>query len=192
MRILVLPLLLAGCPAYDTKSSDSGGDSPGATCDTAGTALPAACACDDATVTIGTGDVSYVPVAAGAEVTMTHGPQGGWHVLGSAEMANLLPIVSIHYTITTQPEGAIVSDNLYRVQMVAEGECGGYYPGMFGYLDVTALATGDLDTPPELLAGHTLRLAMEVTDTEARTATAQLDVVAALDPMDEPTDTGTP
>ena len=115
---------------------------------------------------------------------MVHGPQGGWHILGSARMSNFSPIVRIHYVVTVEATGAIVADNNYRVEMRTDAECSGYYAGMYGYLDVRELAAGELDTPPELLAGQELRLTMEVADEQGAAASDSLMVIAALDPMD--------
>ncbi|MFN7145228.1 MAG: hypothetical protein ACK4YP_15750 [Myxococcota bacterium] len=177
LAVSPLPLLVA-CVA-----GGLGDSTKGTPCDT-GTELPAACACDAPAITIGTGDITFEPLDEGSPLTMVHGPQGGWHMLGSAKMENLLPIVRIHFTIDRVADGARVADMNYNVQMVAEGECGGYFPGMYGYLDVSGIASEEADTPPELLGGAELLLSMEVTDTEGRIASDTLRVVAALDPVD--------
>lgn len=166
----MLLFLLLGCPA--------GNDLAGSCGDTG------ACACEAASVEVGGGDVEFVPLTDGVEATMVHGPQGGWHILGGARMSNFSPIVRIHYTVTVEATGAIVADNNYRVEMRTDGECSGYYTGMYGYLDVRELAEGDLDTPPELLAGQELRLTMDVADELGAAASDSLLVIAALDPMD--------
>ncbi|MES2638814.1 MAG: hypothetical protein V4850_05010 [Myxococcota bacterium] len=152
------------------------------------TAVDGGCFSNPGAVEVGGGSLTYEPVADGTDLTMVHGPQGGWHVLAGARFTDVSPIVEIHYTIEARsPEGevALVSDNSYRVQMVQDVECGGFYPGMYGYLNVTALVEGERDTPPELIAGHELVLTMAVTDQEGRTATDALTGIAALDPMDE-------
>jgi hypothetical protein len=154
------------------------------------TAVDEGCFSDQGAVEVGGGSLTYEPVADGTDLTMVHGPQGGWHVLASARFTDVSPIVEIHYTIEARsPEGdvALVSDNAYRVQMVQDVECGGFYPGMYGYLNVTALIDEEdeeRDTPPELIAGHELVLTMAVIDQEGRTATDTLTGTAALDPMD--------
>lgn len=151
------------------------------------TGLAGGCFSRPASVEVGGGALAFEPVAEGAELTMVHGPQGGWHVLASARFTGVNPIVSIHYTIAAgSAEGPIVADNTYRVQIVQDVECGGYYPGMYGYLDVRALLDGERDTPPELLAGEPLFLTLATTDLEGRVATDTLTGVAGLDPMDEP------
>ena len=150
------------------------------------------CMSEAATVEIGGGTESFESVADGAEATMVHGPQGGWHVLASVSLRHVDPIVSIHYTIEVQPEGTIIADNTYRVQILEDAPCGGYYPGMYGYLDVRALAEGDRDTPPELLAARDLLIRIDISDLAGRTASDTLPVVAALDPMDEEHDTASP
>lgn len=141
------------------------------------------CFANDPTLTIGTGAYDWQDLAPGDPLTMVHGPQGGWHLLGSARIGNTTEIVEVHYTVTARGD-TIVSDNLYRVALFPEGECEGSYTGMYGYLDVSALAEGDLDTPPELLSYETLTLRMEVTDEDGRTAEASLDVKAEPDPED--------
>lgn len=143
------------------------------------------CFTEPAAIEIGGGERTFEPVSDGADLTMVHGPQGGWHVLASVRLTGVDPIVSIDYTVTTGG-GQVVADYTYRVQIVEDVECGGYYPGMYGYLNVSALAEGELDTPPELLAGQELLLAMVTTDLEGRVATDTLSGTAELDPVDAP------
>jgi hypothetical protein len=146
-------------------------------------------------VEVGTGETEFRPLLALEPVVMVHGPQGGWHMLGSVRVHNMDPIVEVHFTIHDEPSGVQISDNTYRVAVVQDRECTGYYPGMYGYLDVSALATGGITTPPGLLAGHPMLLTMAVTDYSGLTATEERRVVAQLDPidMDMPDgDTGTP
>jgi hypothetical protein len=70
-----------------------------------------------------------------------------------------------------------------------ESGCGGVYAGMLGVLDVSELVDGEANTPPELLAGETLRIRITATDGEGREAADTRSVIAALDPADLP-DTG--
>ncbi len=183
---MILAALLLACTPDDP--SDTAGDT--ATTDTAAcvpgeTTLDAACACATPTIEVGNGSTTFQTVTEGALATMVHGPQGGWHIEAAVRTGNMVPIISIRYTIDTVPEGVRVSDNAYRVQVLPEGDCGGYYPGMYGYLQFSELASGEADTPPELLGGKGLLLTMEVTDFEGRTASDTLTVTAALDPIDE-------
>jgi hypothetical protein len=173
-------VLLLACNGPD---ADSGAEDTCAT-DT-GSSLDPSCPCDAPAVEVGGGDIDFVPLSDGDPLTMVHGPQGGWHVLGSARMTNLAPIVAIHYTVDVLSLDARVSDQNLRVQMISDSACTGYYPGIYGYLDVTALASGEADTPPELLAGDELLLTMEVTDLDGRVGVGTLHGVATLDPMDQ-------
>lgn len=151
------------------------------------------CFRDAPTLEIGSGEVTWETLQAGDPVTMVHGPQGGWHILGSARVAHTDAIVRINFSITVQESGAVIADNTYTVQMIMDADCEGYYPGMYGYLDVSALAEGELDTPPELLSETPVVLHMRVEDLNGRSTTAQLDVIAMPDPMDvEGQDTGGP
>ena len=131
------------------------------------------------------------------EAVMIHGPQGGWHILASLRVHGMMDIVEVYYTIEHLDSGVLVSDNIYRLAVVSEGQCTGSYPGMYGYLSVSPLYDGDLDTPPELLGGDTLRMRLRVTDCtlnmeeqgiclqENRWAEASMDVKALLDPIDQ-------
>lgn len=161
-------------------------------------ACTAACGCEP---TVDVGGTSYdaegrpiwVEMPRGSEQTMVHGPQGGWHVLAAAQVEGTAEVVSIEYTIDYPERGAQLSYGLFRVMLVAT-ECGGYYPSMFGILDVSALAEGDADTPPELLAGEELVLRMDVDDGVGGKASDEVTVIAALDPQDvgDTGDTGAP
>ncbi|MFZ5478670.1 MAG: hypothetical protein ACOZNI_18000 [Myxococcota bacterium] len=172
---------LAGCDG-------TGPDGPNG-CDVPDdTELDEACACEEPAVRIGGGEDTFEAVEDGSPAIMVHGPQGGWHVLGSAWFENLTELVTIDYWIDVPSLGATVVDNAYRVVMVRDGTCAGYYPGMYGYLDVSDLAEGEADTPPEILAGLEMVLHMNVEDSEGRTASDELSVVATPDPVD--VDTG--
>ena len=147
-------------------------------------------------VTIGSGEFEWEDLTANDEVVMVHGPQGGWHMLGSIRLSGSEQIVEIDYTIRDIASNVIVSDNHYRVALVMDGECQGYYPGMYGYLNVTDLAVGDLDTPPELLAQNTLEMVMKANDCpvskdeqglcsrDERWAENSISVLAVKDPID--------
>jgi hypothetical protein len=148
-------------------------------------------------IEIGEGERDFVAFSDPPEAMMVHGPQGGWHILGSLQFTGMEPIVEVHYQITHLNSGSLVSDNFYRLAMIETGDCQGYYPGMYGYLSVIDLYDGDLDTPPELLAGDALRMTFDVTDclssmeeagecvATERTTTASLEVMALLDPIDQ-------
>lgn len=166
---MIVLTLLAACTGYEEKDSGTSG-----------------CAAGDPCVEVGNGDTSHAPLADGDHVVMVHGPQGGWHVWGSLETANMSDIVSIHFTIDVKDTGARVSDNNYNVQMVAGG--GGYvYYGLFGFLNADDPATSDVvEIPPDVLAGKTFNICMDVTDANDSTKTANdcVEVVADPDPCD--------
>lgn len=146
---------------------------------------------------VGTGEHEYLSLEPEQEIVMVHGPQGGWHMLGSIYLTHTLSIVEIDYSITDLESGVMVSNNHYRVGLVMEDECSGYYPGMYGYLNVHELVDGDLDTPPELLGNHLLVMNMKSNDcTESqeergdcvrseRWSEGEFIVRAALDPVDQ-------
>jgi len=176
-----LTAFLAACAARTPVDPDDSGTTlpppPTGEIDTGCTSTPA-------TVEVGTGAKAFEPLADGADVTMVHGPQGGWHVLARARVANTLDVVAIASPIDALAYDSEVSWNRYVVKLQPEAACTGAYAGMYGYLDVQRIAAGDLDTPPELLAGTDLLLTLVVEDTDGRTATDTRTVVAQLDPAD--------
>jgi hypothetical protein len=146
---------------------------------------------------IGEGEQSFIPFVDPAEAIMVHGPQGGWHILASIRLENMESIVEVGFQVVHQPTGVLVSDNQYRLAVISDGECAGYYPGMYGYLSVSELYDGDLDTPPELLGGDVLKMTIAVNDCltwmeeagdcvrEQCWATEEIEVIAILDPIDQ-------
>jgi hypothetical protein len=163
------------------------------------------CFAQTPSIEIGEGERMFEPFEEPYEAMMIHGPQGGWHILASLKTRGMMDIVEVYYTIEHLDTGTFVSDNTYRLAVVSEGECNGFYPGLYGYLSVRDLYDGDLDTPPELLGGDMLRMTLRVNDCTTnmesqglcvqaeRWAEATLDVLALLDPIDqesESSDTG--
>ncbi len=179
--MIVLALSMAGC----------GADAALGAADTAEVAPPG-CLEVPATVALGgsgsddLGRPTWTEMPAGSPQTMVHGPQGGWHILAGADVRHAGDIVTLIYTIHWPAhDDAQVSYGNFKVMLVPHDDgCGGWYAGMYGILDVTALADGEADTPPELLGGETLLLRMQATDLEGRTATDEVEVIAALDPVD--------
>jgi hypothetical protein len=169
-----------------TSKTDSGEDIP--------------CVEQKPSLVVGTGEQEFFELEPEQDVTMVHGPQGGWHMLGSIRLFNTAPIVEIDFTITDIESGIVVSDNHYRVGLLMEDDCTGYYPGMYAYLNVQDLAGSDGGTPPEVLGDHQVRMFMRTNDCtlsqdeegscvrENRWAEGSFIVNAALDPVDIPQD----
>jgi hypothetical protein len=179
-------LALLGCPGSDSSGTDSVEDTS-----------PEGCFSHNATVEIGEtlydadGRPTWTPMEEGSQQIMVHGPQGGWHVLAAAWVEHSDPIVELIYTVFAVDYDTEVSYGDFRVMLVTAEECAGYYPAMYGILDVSSLANGEADTPPEILAGTTLRLHMTMIDQSGRTAEDERTIIAKLDPQDEPdADTG--
>ena len=173
---------------------DDPADDTGGTGDDTG-AGPLPCSERPARVEVGTGENIFESLVEAEPVVMVHGPQGGWHMLGSVRTHNMHNIIEVHYTVTDVSSGVVVSDNNYRVAVVEDEECSGYYPGMYGYLDVADLATEFATRPPEVLGYKLVDMKMSVTDYDGRVVTQTLRVTAQPDPVDIPGtdgDTGTP
>ena len=165
--------------------------------DTVDTVVEFPCFQGEPVLYIGEGASSFVEFGDSPTSMMIHGPQGGWHILASIRVENMSDILQVEYSIEHLDSGVIVSDNSYRLAIVPDGECSGYYPGLYGYLRVVDLYDGDLDTPPELLGGDILRIHIRVNDCgaslEESSACVQaerwvegfVDVTAVLDPIDQ-------
>lgn len=141
------------------------------------------CFSQPAAVEIGTGDDTFVSLAEGDPVVMVHGPQGGWHMLGSVRVRYTTEVVNIRFLIETEA-GDVIADNNLNVLLIDDGDCQGLYPGMYAYIDVYDLKDGDADTPPELLSYERVKMTGTITDQEGRTATDERWVTAVPDPQD--------
>lgn len=162
--MFLLSLVLGSC----TSSTDTG---PGADTDTG---TNPACFTDDPTAEIGTGETAFEPLTDGQTVYMQHGAQGGEHILGSLRVWHMSQIVTVHYTITRDDNGTVVSDQTFRVAMIEEPDCAYMYPGMYGYLGLTSEYTQSLQN------AH-VTLQMDATDSDGRTASDSIGVVIGQD-----------
>ncbi|MEZ4240980.1 MAG: hypothetical protein R3F59_33445 [Myxococcota bacterium] len=129
-----------------------------------------------------------VPLASGDAVQMTHGPQGGWHI----ETAGLVSSgrISVHPTITV-PEPATCRSSATRRHVPGARRPrrhdlrGHLLRGEGLHIDTNQSPVGGQEFVCGL-DGKTLHYVMEVADiVSGRTATAEVDVVAHLDPADE-------
>lgn len=142
--------------------------------------------CQVPVVDVGTGDDAWEDLSEGDPAVMVHGPQGGWHVLGSVRATATLQIVTVDFLITDLPSGEVIASNIYQVALREDVvECGGEYTGMYAYLSVGALENGELDTPPELLADHELLMEITVEDAAGASGYGSKIVVATLDAIDQ-------
>jgi hypothetical protein len=94
--------------------------------------------------------------------------------------------VQIDIEVFDIPSGEMIAENGYHVALIQEETCTGSYPGMFAFVNVEALIDTDagLDTPPELICYHPLRIEMTATDTGGRSLTHVVEVIGVPDPSD--------
>ncbi len=136
----------------------------------------------------GTTSYDWQTIEEGADRTMVHGPQGGWHIQVSP-MADHIGTINFGIVVDlvltgSLEDGTEVCYGEERVGLTADGDCRGYHPDMYCYLDVDALAKGDCDTPPELLTGLLVTIHVLVTDDDDREAEDTLTIVGVLDEDD--------
>src|SRR5262245_813530 len=86
-----------GCSSGDSADDSSPNDTDGGPGDTD---VPGGCFADPMTVTPGTGDVAYIPLAANDPVIMHHGPQGGWHIETAGFVEHAAQALSIQPKVT--------------------------------------------------------------------------------------------
>lgn len=190
---VTLGLVAGGCsdePSPPKPTPSPSEDPPVCASDGIGVVDPACCG-GEATLTVTTGDLSQtVAVTEGYEATMIHGPQGGWHIFTGALMTRLRSVVGLDVTVTVPSRGdAIVSFSHYSVGVIVGEGCEGLYPQLRSVLDVSALAEGDLDTPPELLSGEIARVTTVATDSDGHVAEGTALLTLAPDPIDVATPT---
>ena len=173
----LLPLGLLGCTGSG-ETGDGVADDSGDSC-----ASPAQ-------VEVGTGEDGFELLQDGDPVTMVHGPQDGWHLLGSLQARYSTQVVRVHYTVESLDFGVTVVDQSYRYAMIDEGDCTWIYPGMYGFMDVDSLKQGDQDTPPELLSYTSLLMKMDLEDEDGKLASDEVQVIATPDPADIIEETG--
>ncbi len=190
MRWMGYVVLAAGCAAQtpateaplDPPADTDTPDAPGPTVDT-DLPPPDTDPCG-VFLQVGTGEFSWEDLDSLQDVEMVHGPQGGWHILWSVMLSGTEPTAQLHGTITDLDSAVVVSDITYNVALDPVDDCIGESIGQYGYLDVSGLASGSLDTPPELLVGHTLLLRVEAADFAGTTASDDILVTAVADPED--------
>lgn len=150
--------------------------------------IDSTCACREATLEPGSNEFpdDWYPITDGSEVVVVHGPQGGWHIWGSAKAHNTRNVVQIDIEVYDIPSGAMIAENGYHVALIKEDTCTGSYPGMFAFVNVDSLTDSELglDTPPELICYHPLRIEMTATDSGGRVVTKSVEVVGVPDPSD--------
>ncbi len=154
------------------------------------TTTTSSCEDPDMTLTLGTGADSYVALAEGDPVTLVHGPQGGWHIEVSGQVAHTSQEVAILPTITVVSSGDQIAgdqnQNLMALSNFDDASCSGEFFG------VNALV-GDPhpeDTLPEScyicsLAGELLDLSITVEDfNSGDSVTETVQVIVEPDPGD--------
>lgn len=177
MRAAIPLLALIGCvPATEEPL-------PGT--DTAVGTEPVACTELGPTITIGTGDVAFVPLAEGDEVVMVHGPQGGWHVDVAARIGNTHQTIAFRPSITLDATGEAVASEPQDAYVALAGftECDGEVWGQRCYIDEHEPTDQAFVCS---LAGESATIVVRVTDPQTGlSASAEQRVTLAADPTDD-------
>lgn len=148
-------------------------------------ALWLACAadpCDRPTVEVGTGADAFTPVTEGDAIPIIFGPQGGWHLWGAFRDTGLDPVVTVSYTIRRAADDAPLSDSLFTVATVRDGECAGTFAGLQGVLTLEHVDHAPEDNPETLLDGVEVVLRIALEDVAGLTAADEVTLVAEAQP----------
>ena len=124
----------------------------------------------------GTGEDAFQPLTDGDPIEVIHGAQDGHHILGSLRLRNTDEIATIHYWIEYPAEDRVVSDQVYRTQLVpiaGADACSFESVGMFAYL-------GRIDPDSAAFLDEEVVVHMDVEDAAGRSATAAVTVIPYL------------
>lgn len=136
-------------------------------------------------IEIGDGLTDFVPLAAGDEVTMVFGPQGGWHVDVAARVTGATADVEVRPTVRRVTDGLqLAGEQAASLLLLAghdEETCTGDALGVRAFLDDAAPS---LPYPDFIcsLDGSPLEVSVEVSDFAGRSGDASLEVIARTDP----------
>ncbi len=142
------------------------------------------CRCEEASIAVGTGRDEFIPITAGDRIEMTYGPQGGWHIWGSIQAKNTRNVIVVRMEVEDLQSGERIVDVTHQIALSMHNECTGSYTGLYGFLELDALHSGELDTPPELICGHTLAIQMTVSDSGGTQLSQTVETIASPDPVD--------
>jgi len=153
--------------------------------DSAAPADTGPCAGIEPSLEIGEGEEEFEPLEPGAPVVMVHGIQEGWHITGAIRAWQTEQVVRLKYQVDAINFGVTIVDQSYRFALVpTEDGCGGTQPDLTGFISILEI-TEDKDVLPyEILAYEPLLMRMELDDDHGQVLSAELEVVAALDPQD--------
>ena len=171
MRLLGAALALLGC---GERGSDSDALSP----------------CMGLEVDLGEGEFAYTPREDGGPVTMTHGPQNGWHIDLAGEIRGTTGTVSIVPSVVESSQGVSIAglgqEEFVQVVGWTPSTCSGTFFRLRAFID-------DVDPGGPYqrfictLRDNSLQVSVVVTDLESgETVTAGFNAIAKLDPDDVP------
>lgn len=123
-------------------------------------------------------------------LTLVHGPQGGWHIWAELQgVCHLGDRVTVALSVVDEATEAVVGGQPVPFTVALgdyAGCCGGVPPVPAYVSDVSALAWGTCDTPPEVLAGRRVCLVATVTGAIGLEVGERLCGPVILDAMDAP------
>ncbi len=128
---------------------------------------------------IGTGTDEWEPLTEGQELSIIHGPQGGYHLVTAVLFDNMDSFVEIEVGGRWPAASEEVCVGHNRVAASCAEECRCQSLDLYCHLDVSDLASNPEQlTAPELLSGESLCLSIMVEDQSGRTASDEVCVVA--------------
>lgn len=193
------------CVACAGSPEDSGDTDLGVGDSEADTDMPVeGCLAEPMALTPGTGAESFQPLLGGEEVTIWHGPQGGWHIDTAGEAIHSPQNVSILSVVTAidLPTPVVIAGGDGAIDTELKGLvayddqlCSGQFWGVRAFVDDIVPPMGSsLQEVICTLGGQQLEIAITVSEialdgatTPPRSVTSSVIVTAANDPVvDDP------
>lgn len=181
--VLLLPLIGIACSGSD----DSGTDTTAG--DDDDDVVYTGCLAGGISVDPGTGPDAFVALSSGDEVTLVHGPQGGWHIDVAGMVSNTEELVQVDATFVDTSSGTLVAGDQTGVRQALVGwddtGCSGTFYGVRTFVDDIAANVTQADICA--LEGAELELTLTVTALEGdppAVAEVTTMVTAVLDPAD--------
>jgi len=199
--VLAVAWIVLGAGCAGSAPDGSGNDTDPQDGTDSDTEEPAGCFADPMALVPGTGADSFIPLVGGEDVTIWHGPQGGWHIETAGEATHSPQSVSILSVVTAidQPQDVVIAGaggsadaELKGLVAYDDALCSGKFWGVRAFIDdIEPPAGSSLQDVICTLEGQQLEIEITVSEIATatatvppRSATSSVVVTAALDPVD--------
>jgi hypothetical protein len=180
----LFPLALFACTGSTDDKTTSGDDDD---------VVATGCLAEPLTLEVGTGVTEFLALGDGDDITMTHGPQGGWHIDVAGRVGGTEQLVEVDAVfVKTQTSVQIAGDQQPgRQALVAWDDvgCTGDFFGTRVFIDDTTVGLTGEEIFEEICTFDDIDVTMTVTVTVLEsdpqvTVTQSMALKLQLDPVD--------